>query len=86
MSAGSDRTGGAANTAFTLVEMLVSIAALIIPILFVTQLFSGATASSTRGARPLDADEAARLVFVDNQVRLQLFKSLLGNLTFFMSR
>ena len=48
---------------FTLVEMLVSVAVLVMLVLLITQLFNSATATATMSRSHLDADEAARLVF-----------------------
>ena len=51
------------NSAFTLAEMLVSIALLAFLVLFISQLFSGATAIVTRGRKGIDADGEARMIF-----------------------
>jgi prepilin-type N-terminal cleavage/methylation domain-containing protein len=48
---------------FTLIEMLVSMAVLVLLVLFIAQLFSSATATATMSRKHIDADEAARLVF-----------------------
>ena len=48
---------------FTLVEMLVSIAVLVILVLLISQLFNSATATATMSRSHIDADEAARQVF-----------------------
>jgi hypothetical protein len=52
-----------ANIAFTLVEMLVSIAVLVMLVLLIGQLFNSATATATMSDNHLGADEAARQVF-----------------------
>lgn len=51
------------HRAFTLTEMLVSIAVLTMLILLVTQLVNSATAVMTRGRKSFDADGDARMVF-----------------------
>ena len=48
---------------FTLVEMLVSVAVLVILVLLISQLFNSATATATMSRSHIDADEAARRVF-----------------------
>jgi prepilin-type N-terminal cleavage/methylation domain-containing protein len=53
----------AAADAFTLVELLVSMAVLTLLIVFVSQMVSGATKLTTSSHQHLDADEEARLVF-----------------------
>ncbi|HEX4083331.1 MAG TPA: hypothetical protein VHY22_00365 [Chthoniobacteraceae bacterium] len=50
------------GAAFTLVEMLVSVAVLVILLALIFQLFSGATASVNLSAKRMDTDETARLV------------------------
>jgi len=49
--------------AFTLVEMLVSVAVLAILVLLISRLFNSATATATMSRSHIDADEAARKVF-----------------------
>ncbi len=48
---------------FTMVELLVSIAVLVLLVLLISQLFNSATATATLSRTQIDADEAARLVF-----------------------
>jgi type II secretory pathway pseudopilin PulG len=51
------------NSAFTLAELLVSVAVLVILVILVLELFNSATATATLSRKHIDADEAARLVF-----------------------
>jgi type II secretory pathway pseudopilin PulG len=51
------------TAAFTLVEMLVSVAVLVLLILLISQLFNSATATATISRKHIDADEAAAMVF-----------------------
>jgi hypothetical protein len=51
------------SAAFTLVEMLVSVAVLILIMAFVTQMMNSTTISTTMSGKNLDADTQARLVF-----------------------
>jgi len=55
--------GRKTNIAFTLVEMLVSIAVLVMLVLLIAQVFNSATATATLSNNHLGADEAARQVF-----------------------
>jgi prepilin-type N-terminal cleavage/methylation domain-containing protein len=50
-------------TGFTLVELLVSMAVLVLLIALILELFNSATATATVSRQHIDADEAARLVF-----------------------
>jgi type II secretory pathway pseudopilin PulG len=50
------------NPAFTLVEMLVSIAVLVMLVLLIMELFNSATATATLSRKHIDADEEARAV------------------------
>jgi len=51
-----------ANRAFTLVEMLVSIAVLVMLILLILELFNSATATASLSRKHIDSDEEARVV------------------------
>lgn len=48
---------------FTLAEMLVSIAVLVLLVLLISQILNSATAAITRGRKGIDADTEARIVF-----------------------
>ena len=50
-------------SAFTMVEMLVSIAVLVMLVLLIAQLFNSATATATMSRKHIDAGEAASIVF-----------------------
>src|SRR5690242_19189138 len=52
-----------AHNAFTLVELLVSIAVLMMIILFVGQLVNSATTVTVNSGKLVDADNQARLIF-----------------------
>ena len=60
MRAARERNGAAG---FTLVEMLVSMAVLVLLILLVERLFTGASIASTLSSRHIEANETARIVF-----------------------
>lgn len=51
------------SAAFTLVEMLVSVAVLLVIMAFVSQMMNSTTASTAMSGKHLDADTQARLVF-----------------------
>jgi len=52
-----------ADRAFTLIEMLVSMAVLVLLILMVTQIMNGATKTTGNSTQHLEADSEARMVF-----------------------
>src|ERR1700730_13141162 len=56
-------SSGKATTAFTLLELLISMAVLTLLILFVTKLVDSATTTTTASHKHMDADSQARLVF-----------------------